>query len=201
MQKEQNDIDLGLFFELAEEYKVICNQVPINTLLEDMDKLKNGFSTNECFTLGDEGEMETISFFKDSNELANFMTKYLFNMTTILLYIIQAIFVGFFNNFKRVNRSEHGRGAYEFNNILVCEGGNCYIPSGNGCFLKCINYIFKEDLTKEYFKFIQTYKRRNVMTRCRIPDFCERYKIDIGMYDVKSKRILTRTVKERNVCL
>ena len=45
-QKEENEIDLGLFLELAEENKIIYNQVPINTLVEDMEKLKNGFFTN-----------------------------------------------------------------------------------------------------------------------------------------------------------
>ena len=55
----------------------------------------------------------------------------------------------------------------------------------------------------EYFEFIQSYKRRtNVMTRCRVPEFCERYKIDIGIYDPKSKRIFPRTViKQRDICV
>ena len=51
----------------------------------------------------------------------------------------------------------------------------------------------------EYFECMQSYKRRtNVTTRCRIPEFCEGYKIDIGIYDDKSKRILPRTVKQRD---
>ena len=37
------------------------------------------------------------------------------------------------------------------------------------------------------------------MTRCTIPEFCERYKLDIGIYDPKSKRILPINVKERNI--
>ena len=45
-QKEENEIDLGLFFELAEENKITYIQVPINELIEDMEKLKNGFFTN-----------------------------------------------------------------------------------------------------------------------------------------------------------
>ena len=54
----------------------------------------------------------------------------------------------------------------------------------------------------EYFDFIQRYKRRTkVMTRCRIPEICERYKIDIGIFDLKSKRILPRSVNERHLCL
>ena len=39
------------------------------------------------------------------------------------------------------------------------------------------------------------------MTRCRIPDLCERYKIDIGIHYLKSKRILSRSVKPRTICL
>ena len=39
------------------------------------------------------------------------------------------------------------------------------------------------------------------MTRCRIPESCERYKIDIGVYDAKSKRILPRRVKQRDICV
>ena len=39
------------------------------------------------------------------------------------------------------------------------------------------------------------------MTRCRIPEFCERYKIDIGIDDLNSKKILRRTVKQKNICV
>ena len=39
------------------------------------------------------------------------------------------------------------------------------------------------------------------MTRCRIPDLCDRYRIDIGLYGPKSKRILLRSIKDRNICL
>ena len=39
------------------------------------------------------------------------------------------------------------------------------------------------------------------MARCSIPEFCKRYKIDIGIYDVNSKRILPWTVKQKNICV
>ena len=58
MQKEENEIDLGLFFQLAEENKICYNQVPVNNLIEDMKKLKYGCSTKGYFTLGDEGEID-----------------------------------------------------------------------------------------------------------------------------------------------
>ena len=201
-QKEENEIDLGLFLELAEENKIIYNQAPINTLIEDTEKLKNGFFTNGYFTLGDEGEIDTNRFFKDSNELAKFIDKILDNYDDHPSIYYTGNIYRYFKNFKRVNRSEHGREANEFNNIEKYNGKNCYIPDGNGCFLKCINYIFNKDFNKEYFEFIKSYKRRtNVMPRCRIPEFCKRYKIDIGIYDLINGRILPRTVKQKNICV
>ena len=201
-QKEENEIDLGLFLELAEENKIIYNQVPINNLIEDMEKLKNGFFTNGYFTLGEEREIDTNRFFKDSSELAKFIDKILDKYDDHPSIYYTGNIYRYFKNFKRVNRSEHGRGANEFNNIQEYNGKNCYIPSGNGCFLKCINYIFNKDFNKEYFEFIKSYKRRtNVMPRCRIPEFCKRYKIDIGIYDLNNGRILPRTVKQKNICV
>ena len=75
--KEDDEIDLGFFLELAEENKIIYNQVPVTSLTEDMEKLPNGFFTNGYFTLGDEGEIDTNRFFKDSDELAKFIEKIL----------------------------------------------------------------------------------------------------------------------------
>ena len=201
-QKEENEIDLGLFLVLAEENKFIYNQVPINILVEDMEKLINGFFTNGYFSLGEEGEIDTNRFFKNSDELANFIDKILHNYDDHPSIYYTGNIYTYFRKFKRVNRSDHERGANEFNDIEEYEGDRCYIPSGNGCFQKCINYIFDKDFSIEYFEFIKSYKRRpNVMARCRIPEFCKRYKIDVGIYDLNSKRVLPRTVKQKNICV
>ena len=54
----------------------------------------------------------------------------------------------------------------------------------------------------ETFELIQSYRRRiNVMTRCKIPKFCERYKTDIEIYDPKSKRKQPRNVKQGDICV
>ena len=158
-QKEENEINLGLFLELAEENKIIYNQTPVCTLMEDMEKLKNGFSTNGFFSLGDDGEIDTNRFFKDSDELAQFIDKRLDKYDDHPSIYYTGNIYRYFRNFKRVTRSEHGRGANESNNIQEYEGENCYIPSGNGCFLKCINYIFEKDFSTEYFEFIQSLKK------------------------------------------
>ena len=68
MRKEIDEIELGFFSELAEENKIIHSQLRVITLIEQMEKLKNGFFTNGYFTLGDEGEYETNTFFRDSSE-------------------------------------------------------------------------------------------------------------------------------------
>ena len=154
-QKEDDEIDLGLFLEIREENKIIYNQTPVNTLIEDMKKLKNGFFTSGYFSLGDEGEIDTNRFFKGNNELAEFVDKILDKYDNHPSIYYTGNIYSYFRNFKRVTRSEQGRGANEFINILEYEGENCYIPSGNGCFLKCIN-IFKKDFSTEFFEFIQS---------------------------------------------
>ena len=54
----------------------------------------------------------------------------------------------------------------------------------------------------ECYEFIQSYKRRiNVKNRCKFPKFCDRYKIDIGIYDPKSKKLLARNFKPRDICV
>ena len=42
-QNEGDEIDLGLFLDLAEENKIIYNQTPVNTLIEGMKKPRKGF--------------------------------------------------------------------------------------------------------------------------------------------------------------
>ena len=49
---------------------------------------------------------------------------------------------------------------------------------------------------------MQSFKRKtNALTRCRIPKFCERYKINIGIYDLKGKWILPKSVNQKDVCV
>ena len=173
-QKEENEIDLGLILELAEEDKIIYNQTPVNTLIEDMEKLKNWFFTTGNFSLGDEGEIDAIRFFKDRDELAKFIDKKIDKYDHHPSIYYTGNIYRYFRNIKRVTRYEHGRGANEYNSKLEYECDNCYIPSGNGCFLKCINYIFEEDFNMEYFDFIKSYKGwPNVMARCNFQIFAK----------------------------
>ena len=77
MQKEENKKDICILFELAEENKIIYNQVAVNSLIEAMEKLKNAFFTNRYFPLCDQGEVKSNRLFRDSSELAKLMSKIL----------------------------------------------------------------------------------------------------------------------------
>ena len=58
-RKEEKYIDLGVFHELAEETKFIYDQAPVNTRIEDMEKLKKEFFPNGFFSPGYEVEIDT----------------------------------------------------------------------------------------------------------------------------------------------
>ena len=116
-----------------------------------MEKLTNGFFTNGNFNLSDDGEIDTNRFVKDRDNLTKFVDKILQKYDDHPSIYYTGNVYRYFRNFKRVNRSEHGRGAKEFNKIQEYKRINCYIPSGKGCFLKFINFNFKKDFNMEYF--------------------------------------------------
>ena len=94
------------------------------------------------FRLGDDGEIDTTKFLRDSNELANFIDKK-FDIYDIhpSIYYTGNIY-GYFRIYKQVKKSDHGRCANEFNIFQEYKGTNCYILSGNVCFLKFTSTIF-----------------------------------------------------------
>ena len=99
MQKEEKEIYLGLFLELAEDNKITYNQIPVNTLIENMEGMKIGFFKNAYFFLGDEGEIKTIGFFRDSSELAKIMDKKHDKCDDHpCIYIMQAKFIDILEN-------------------------------------------------------------------------------------------------------
>ena len=94
-----------------------------------MEILKNGFFTNDYFSLGHGREIDTSRFFKDSDGLAKFIEKILIKYGDQHSIYYTGNIYRYFRNFKRVNRSEHGRCANEFNNIQEYKGINCFIAS------------------------------------------------------------------------
>ena len=102
--------------------------------------------------------------------------------------------------FKKVNRSQYGKGADFRQDIVEYKGNNCYIPSSGDCFLKCINFFTQKDYTEEFLTFIQTQQRRsNVMTAARIQQFCRKRNIKICCYD--GFMVYPRNITQRNTAL
>ena len=62
-----------------------------------------------CFSLGDDGEIETNRFFRDSSELAKFIDKKLDKYDDHHSTYYTGSIYGDFRIFKRVNRFEHWR--------------------------------------------------------------------------------------------
>ena len=79
--------------------------------------MKNGFSKNCYFSLGDEGEIDTNRFFKERNELAEFMDKTLDRYGDHPAIYYTGNIYRYFRKFKRVNRPKHARGTNQFNDI------------------------------------------------------------------------------------
>ena len=54
------------------------------------------------------------------------------------------------SNITPIKRSKFGKGSNHLFDIEEYVGTNCSIPTGNNCFVKCINYITEKDYTQDY---------------------------------------------------
>ena len=102
--------------------------------------------------------------------------------------------------FKKINRSQYGRGTDFKQDFVEYIGNNCYIPTSGNCFIKCINYFTKKGYTEELLTFIRTEQRRsNVMTSARVQTFCRKHNNYIGCFD--GFRVSPRIITQRNTAL
>ena len=86
--------------------------------------------------------------------------------------------------FKKVNRSQYGRGTDFKQDIVEYHGQNCHISTSSDFFINCIKYFTKKDCTDDFLTFIRTEQRRsNLMTSPRIQPLCRKHNIDIVYYD------------------
>ena len=203
-QKGENiveEIDIGRFYELATTDRQYVNGLNLheikNEILEDYI---GDFELIGSMLVG-EIEQKTNIRFKNVDDFENYInaidnsgydsddvifTGWLFKLNT--------------REFKKVNRSQYGRGTDFKQDIVEDIGNNCYIPTSGNCFIKCINYFTKKDYTEEFLTFIRTEQRRsNVMTSARVQPFCRNHNIVIGCYD--GFRVCPRNIAQRNIAL
>ena len=203
-QKRDNmveDINIGRFFELATTNRQYVNGLNLheikNEILEDYT---GDFELIGSMLVG-EIEQKTNIRFKNVDDFESYInaidnsgydsedvifTGWLYKLNTL--------------EFKKVNRSQYGRGTDFKQDIVEYIGYNCYIPTSGNCFIKCITYFTKKDYTEEFLTFIRTEQRRsNVMTSARVQPFCRKHNINIGCYD--GFRVCPRNITQRNTAL
>ena len=68
--------------------------------------------------------------------------------------------------------------------------------------MKCVEYKYEGGFPYEYKEIIlDSDGCKNIMTLAKVQPFFRIYDLDIGVYNLNSKRILPWTVKEKNNCL
>ena len=205
-QKRENmveDINIGRFFELATTDRQYVNALNLheikNEILEDYT---GDFELIGSLLVG-ELEQKTNIRFKNVDDFENYI-----NAIDNGGYDSEdVIFTGWLYKlntpeFKKLSRSQYGKGTDFKQDIVEYIGNNCYIPTSGNCFIKCINYFTKKDYTEDFLTFIRTEQRRsnvNVMTSARIQPFCRKHNINIGCYD--GFRVCPRNITQRNTAL
>ena len=195
------DINVGRFFELATTDRQYVNALNLheikNEILEDYT---GDFDLIGSMLVG-EIEQKTIIRFKNVDDFENYI-----NATDNSGYDSEdVIFTGWLYKlntpeFKKVIRSQYGRGTDFKQDIVEYIGNNCYIPTSGNCFMKCINCFTKKDYTEEFLTFIRTEQRRSsVMTSARVQRFCRKLNINIGCYD--GFRECPRNITQKNIAL
>ena len=159
-QKRENmveDIDTGRFFELATTDRQYVNALNLHeTKNEILEDYTGDFELIGSMLVG-EIEQKTNIRFKNVDDFESYI-----NAIDNSGYDSEdVIFTGWLYKlntpeFKKVNRSQYGRGTDFKQDIVEYIGNNCYIPTSGNCFIKCINYFTKKDYTEEFLTFIRT---------------------------------------------
>ena len=150
--------------ELASSNRRIINNQNIHEIRDNLQNIDQEFELNGNIKIN--GKMRKTNMrFKNIDAFDKYIgmidRKYDIDDDIIYegnLHIIE-------KEFNRVNRSNFGRGSNHLYDIEEYHGKNCFIPTGQNCFLKCINYLTGKDYKNEYFQFINSEgRRKNVMT-------------------------------------
>ena len=142
IQKRENiaeDIDLGRFFELATTNRKYVNGLNVHqNKNEFLENHTGGFELIGSMQVG-EVEQKTNIRFKNVDDFESYINAIDSSgydsedvIFTERLYKINT------PEFKKVNRSQYGRGTDFKQDIVAFMGNNCYIPTSGNCFIKCI---------------------------------------------------------------
>ena len=195
------DIDLGRFFELATTDRKYVNGLNLHEIKNEiLEHCRGDFELIGSMLVG-EPEQKTNIRFKNVDDFESYINA----IDNSGYDSDDVIFTGWLCKlntfeFKKVIRSQYGRGTDSKQDIVEYIGNNCYIPTSGNCFIKCINYFTEKDYTEEILTFSRTEQRiSNVMTSARIQPYCRKHNIIIGCYD--GFRVCPRNITQRNKAL
>ena len=153
-QKRENmieDIDIGRFFELATTDRKYVNGSNLHEIKNDiLEDYTGDFELIGSILVG-EIEQKTNIRFKNVDDFEIYI-----NAIDNSGYDSEdVIFTGWLYKintpeFKKVNRSQFGRGTDFKQDIVEYIGNNCYIPKSGKCSIKCINYFTKKIKQKKF---------------------------------------------------
>ena len=111
---------------------------------------------------------------------------------------LKVLFTGYMSKytmvFNEVKRSSNGKESDAYNKILDYEGELCYIPTGIGCFKKCLEHIEKTDFSSEYKEFLSDSNRcKNIMTFAKVAKVV-RNTVQISVFSIS---IVRRSYQEQ----
>ena len=196
---DDDEIDVGRFFELAEADKSNIKGLNVHEIRDKLNDKNRGFELVGHITINGIKKKTNIRF-KNMNDFETYIEKIDEKYDGEDVVFEGDAFQLPQPEFKPIKRSNYGKGTNHLFDIDEYFGTNCYIPTGNNCFVKCINYLTGKDYTSEYLEFInESDRRKNVMTLARIQPFVKKYEIDLGYFN--GKEVWPRTVKERKRCL
>ena len=199
--KQDDEIDLKKFLDIVEHNVVIFENDSIHEVFKN---IKDGypFILKGEIRISDNDPSMINAFFKDAEQLDKRIEKINDKYDETLNITFTGELIRYTKTFNKIKRSNYGTGCDSFKKIVEYRGNLCYIPEENECFRKCLEFIYKKDFSQQYCDFIKESQRnKNIMTSAKIQPFCKKHNINLGVYDLKQKRILPLSIKERRICI
>ena len=85
-------------------------------------------------------------FYKDSDHITKSIEKKIHKCDETLEVLFSGYMINYTMVFNQIKRSIYDKGCDAFNKILEYKGELCFVPTGNACFRKCLEFIHKKEL-------------------------------------------------------
>ena len=160
-------------------------------MIVDSQRDNYPFILNGEFIINDGEPFQVNRFYKDYKQITKSIEKMIEKYDETLEVLFSSFMMKYTTVFNQIKRSNYGEGCDAFNNIVEYKGNLCSIPTGNACFRKCSEFIYKRDFSNEYKEFIlDSDKCNNIMTSAKIQPFCREYNINLAVFNKKQRSIL-----------